>query len=177
MSQTFSQDNTKRFEFATRFSTPIGLILAELFLLILFSYIGYIRERYSVGYWIFILAMIPVMIFTFYFRAVLLASDLVIDDHGISRFLFFIRCRDLKWHDVKQIKTLRQMSPNTYKLSWFVYIYSYDRASGWDPSKPPVIFTDATSDREELALTLNHYIKQYWIKVFERVKIRGVNKK
>lgn len=147
---------------------PMLLALAAGFLAIFFGYFVPIRYGFTLGY---IAVMAPIslmMLFAMYFRVGHIYSDLIINEDGLSRILYGIKWREMKWSKVTHIRAVNQIFPGSLEMSSFMFIYSYDRNAKWIPFKPAIVFTDRTHNKSELYETLNTFVREHDIMVFRK---------
>lgn len=157
-----------KFEFVGGTYMPILLALAGGFLAIFFCYFVPIRYGFTLGY---IAALAPIsllMLFAMYFRVGHIYSDLIINEDGLSRRLYGIKWREMKWSKVVYIRVVNQIVPGTLEMASFIFVYSYDRGAKWIPFKPTIMFTDRTNNKSELYESLNTYVSKHDIMVYRK---------
>lgn len=158
----------KQFEFRGRVSDPLLLVLTGAFLLVFFGYFLWVRLGFSFGFCTSVFVMLISFASIFYFRAGHMDSDLELSSNGISRMLFGLKWREMKWNEVVQMRILSQRAPGSFERATFIFVFSYNRENGWSPFKPAIVFTDRTNNKQSLFDILNFYVRKYKIKVYRK---------
>lgn len=173
MDDAVSQSRVLRFEFEGRSYVPLLLILCGAFLMVLTVYCGIKGFGPSITSLLSVLAICMLLLWTLYFRAGQIHSDLIVSKQGLSRELFGIKWGSMPWSNVKQITVARTHLPGETRWTWFIMLHSYERTRGLSLLKPTVKFTERTKEKEDLVAAINAYAKNNHIPLFYRHKIPG----
>ncbi len=92
-------------------------------------------------------------------------SDILLDEHGMSRLIFNRNFRYLPWRNVKK---LRLMTLPTFASRGLATNFFIDQID--PPKSNKVYFTEEVNDIKLLIDTLNYYIKQYEIPLYTGAK-------
>jgi hypothetical protein len=92
-------------------------------------------------------------------------SDILIDNRGISRYLFGKIWQDIPWEDIRLIKTYPLTDYNTFKKTTAFNIFPSIGSSANSRWFNRIFFVEGAENMSVMLEIMNHYILKYHIEI------------